>query len=118
MSSHLATPLYRDAYSLALLVARSAPKMPKDFKALYGSELKMLTLGMLRDVRLANAARDQAKLKHIDNLLQRVEDTNDLLRITRDLGHLSNTHYASGAQLTGSVGRQAGGLRKKYAPVA
>jgi hypothetical protein len=118
MNSHTATPIYKDAYSLAKLLAQHITKMPRDFKSLYGVDLKVHTLGVLRDIRYANKARDGAKVPHPTKLLDRLEDANDLLRIAQELGHLKTPHYAAAIQLTGSVGRQAGGLRKKYAPAA
>jgi len=116
MNSHTNTPIYKDAYRLATLMATVLPKMPRDFKVLYAVDLKQHTLGMLGDVRQANMARDEAKLPHLDKLLDRLEKVNVLLRIAHDLDHLKKPHFAQAVPLTGSIGRQAGGLKKRYAP--
>lgn len=118
MSSHTDTSIYIEAFKLAQLIAAHAPKMPKDFKALYGSEMRVQTMGVLRDIRFANRARGEEKTPHITRIIDRLDDLNDLFRIAVELGHLKRPHYAAAIQHTGSVGRQAGGLRKKYAPAA
>jgi hypothetical protein len=93
--------------------------MPRDFKSSIGTEIRKLCISMILSVMRANKTLNASKVTHIDQVLEDVEVFNDLFRVCRDMRMVSTKVYARATEITGSIGRQAGGWRKSASsPVA
>ena len=116
MAMHSDTDLYRAIAEFQKFVARRAPHLPRDVKRLYGERLVDESLNMLVTMRHANIAREAAKIPLLEELLDRLEICQAILRTLRELGHLPNTAFSEGLPLVASIGKQAVALRNHFAP--
>ena len=113
MALHTTLPIYKMAYDLLRVVTELVKNMPRDFKQAVGVKISSESVEIVILVFRANCARD--KTPYLDELLERLEVANLLLRLSFDSRAISTKQYAKAVEITGSVGRQAGGWRKKYA---
>lgn len=112
-------PIYKVAYDLFREVTESTRNMPRDVKQSLGGRVRDETLEIVTLIFRANAALD--KVPHLNDLLERLEVVNLLLRLARDMHFIATKQYAAAIALTDQVGKQAGGWRKKQSassPVA
>lgn len=110
MAHHTQLPIYRAAYSLLDVITDLARNMPRDFKASIGIKLRDEAVEITTLVFRANVAREKAP--HIEGLIERLQVAELLLRLSRDKRLISIKQYASAAELTTSIGKQANGWRR------
>ena len=113
MAFHTELPIYKVAYDLLSIAIDYAQNMPRAVKAVIGGRLRDLCLELVLLIAKANSVKN--KVPPIDTLLERLEETNVLLRICQDKRFISKGQYAKAVDLTTSVGKQANGWRKRYA---
>lgn len=106
-------PIYKVAYDLLSLSTDVVQHMPRSVKVVLGGRLRDLCLDLVLLITRANRAKD--KTPHLDTLLERLEETQILMRLCHDKRFLSRKKFADAAQLTANIGRQATGWRKHYA---
>jgi len=111
MALHKHLPIYKAAYDLLDLAADLTRNMPREFKSSLGARLRDECVDLLVLIGRANAARD--KLPHLDALIERLEVAELLIRLSHDKRFISNGQYARAIEVTGSIGKQAGGWRKQ-----
>lgn len=113
MALHSQLPLYKTVHELTQLVINTARNMPRDYKKTLGERIvdELIAISVL--VLRANIARD--KRPHLDELLERKEVANLLLRLAVDLRCVSRDQYAGMIQRLDSIGKQANGWRKHNA---
>ena len=116
MALHTQLPIYKVTYDLLTAVTASTRNMPRDFKASIGGEMRGECVQLVLLVYRANVARD--KMAHLTELLERLQVTELLLRLSKDMRLISVGQYAQAIDLTNQIGRQANGWRKSQAPVA
>ena len=117
MALHTHLPIYKVAYNLLDATTDLVKNMPRDFKASIGSKLRDECVEIVVLIFRANCAQD--KVLHIDLLIERLQVTELLLRLSRDKKLISTGQYAVSIELTTSIGKQANGWRKyAAAPVA
>lgn len=118
MALHTSLPIYKVAYDLLSLATDVTRSIPRDYKASIGRELRNECLEIVIVIGRANAARD--KVPHIEDLLERLQRAELLLRLSRDKRLIGTKQYGAVVELTTSVGKQANGWRKHSAasPVA
>jgi hypothetical protein len=118
MALHTDTDIYKPAYDLLGKSIDVVKNMPRDFKSVVGPVIMEHCLTILTLIRRTNQAdRGAARLPHLDELLERVEQTETLFRVSVERGqvergHISRGQYADLVKLTQSLSRQAGGWRK------
>ena len=110
MARHDQLPIYRAAYGLLDVITELARNMPRDFKASIGSKLRDECVEIITLIFRANCSREKAP--HIETLLERLQVTELLLRLSRDKRLISVKQYAQAADLTTSIGKQASGWRR------
>lgn len=110
-ANHL--PIYKVSYDLFGVVTEAVRNMPRDVKQIVGTRLTNEAMDIVMLIFRANAARD--KVPHIDDLLERLEVINLLLRLTHDKRLILTKPYSAAIELTSQVGKQAGGWRKHSA---
>lgn len=113
MALHHELPIYKTAFDLLGVAVDLTRNLPRDLKRHLGDEVLGGCTQMVVQVFRANTARD--KVPHIDELLERVEVVNLLLRVLVEKKFISRDGYARAIQLTSSIGKQAGGWRKSSA---
>lgn len=106
-------PIYKVAYDLFGVVTDAVRNMPRDVKQLVGARIATEAMDIVMLIFRANAARE--KVPHLDDLLERLEVINLMLRLARDKRFIATKQYASAIALTDQVGKQAGGWRKHSA---
>ena len=118
MALHTSLPIYKVAYDLLSVATDYVQNMPRPFKAAIGGRVRDLCIDLVLLIFKANGARN--KVPYLDTLLERLEETQLLLRLCRDKRFISTGQYAKAIELTASVGKQANGWKKHYAasPVA
>ena len=117
MALHTNLPIYKVAYNLLDTITDLAKNMPRDFKASIGGKLRDECVEIVVLIFRANCAHD--KVPHLDLLIERLQVTELLLRLSRDKRLVSTRQYAQAIELTNSIGKQASGWRKyAAAPVA
>jgi hypothetical protein len=110
MTLHTNLPIYRVAYDLLDVITDLSKNMPRDFKASIGGKLRDESVEIVTLIFRANVAR--AKAPHLDTLIERLQVSELLLRLSRDKQLISTKQYAKAIELTASVGKQAGGWRR------
>ncbi|HRO61718.1 MAG TPA: four helix bundle protein [Burkholderiaceae bacterium] len=118
MALHTQLPIYKVAYDLLDVSIDLTRNMPRDIKQALGAKLRQECIEMLVLIFRANVARD--KRRFIDDLLERLQVAELLLRLSHDKRFISNRQYARAIELTNQIGRQANGWRRHSAssPVA
>jgi hypothetical protein len=120
MAIHTDLSIHKSCCDLLGVSMEATKHMPRDFKSSLGADIRKLCISMILSVMRANKTLNESKVTHIDQVLEDVEVFNDLFRVCRDMHMVSTKLYAKATEITGSIGRQAGGWRKKSAssPVA
>lgn len=110
MANHTTLPIYKVAYDLLDVITDLAKNMPRDFKQSIGGKLRDEAVEVVTLIFRANVSSD--KSIHLSILLERLQVTELLLRLSRDKRLISTGQYAKAIDLTGSVGKQANGWRR------
>lgn len=110
MALHTDLPIYKAAYSLFDLITDLTKNMHRDFKASLGFKLRDEMIEIVALIYRANIAREKAP--HIEQLIERLQVAELLLRLSRDKKLISTGQYAKTVEMTQSIGRQAGGWRR------
>ena len=113
MALHTHLPIYKVAYNLLDTITDLAKNMPRDFKASIGGKLRDECVEIVVLIFRANCAQD--KVPHLGLLIERLQVTKLLLRLSRDKRLISTGQYAQAIELTNSIGKQANGWRKQAA---
>jgi hypothetical protein len=112
MALHTALPIYKVTYDLFSIVTQITRSFPRDVRAM-GGKIRDESIELLLLIYRANSSRD--KVPHLDELLERLQVTELLLRLSRDMHFISTGQYARAIELTDKVGKQANGWRKHSA---
>ena len=110
MAIHTSLPIYKVAYDLLDAVTDLTKNMPRDFKASIGGKIREECIEIVVLIFRANTARE--KVPHLMDLIERLQVTELLLRLSVDKRLISRPQYAKTVELTNSIGKQANGWRK------
>ena len=118
MALHTELPIHKEAYDLLDNLMQLAKHLPRDMKVLIGTKWRDEGLYVLEMVFKANSSQD--KVPYLEALISSLQLIELLCRLSRDNKYISVAQYAKAIKLTGSIGKQAGGWRKKFmsAPVS
>jgi hypothetical protein len=106
-------PIYKLAVDLLDLAADLTRNMPRDFKASLGGEIRTEIIRLIVLIGRANASTDPARrAEHIDELLEHLQVAELLLRLAHGKRFISLSQWTRAAELTATIGKQAGGWRK------
>jgi hypothetical protein len=109
MAIHTTLPIYKVAYDLLDAITDLSKNMPRDFKQSIGGKLRDECVEIVVLIFRANVSRDKAQ--HLISLVERLQVSELLLRLSRDKRLISTGQYAKAVELTGSIGKQANGWR-------
>lgn len=119
MALHTELTIYKDATALFALAMKVTTNMRRESKQLIGAKFRDECMEILHAVADANSVLGQEKVAFIDTLHKRLRGVEILMRLSRDQGLVPTSQYSQAIQLTQSIGRQAGGWRRKaLAPVS
>jgi len=110
MALHHQLPIYRLSYDLLSVAVEVTRNIPRDFKRLLGEKVREECVEMLVLIFRANTARN--KTPHIEDLLERLQVVELLLRLCRDKRFISTGQYARAVEITDQIGRQATGWKR------
>lgn len=110
MALHHELPIYRETYDLLTKVVQITRNIPRDFKRLIGEELRTECVRMMVLIFRANVATE--KVPHIQELLERLQVVELMLRMSKDMRWISTGQYASAVELTQGIGKQATGWKR------
>ncbi|RQR50112.1 four helix bundle protein [Burkholderia sp. Bp9125] len=109
MALHTQLPIYRAAYGLLDVVTDLVKNMPRDFKRNIGDEISKDCVKITILVFRANVAAD--KSPYLDQLIERLQVIELLLRLSMDKRLISKPGYAKAVEITTSIGKQANGWK-------
>ena len=112
ITQHL--PIYKLASDLTSLAADLTKNMPRDFKRTLGEKVLVECIDVSILIFRANVAEAQARVAHIQHILERTQVIELMLRLAVDKRLISTGQYARSIEITDQLGRQATGW-KKYA---
>lgn len=97
------------AVDLAILATRILPDMNRAHRGLIGRDIREAAKAVVKNIRYANQSRDQARIDYINTVLDLTESIVIDFRIAFELRLISRDLWSQSIQLTGSLGKQAGG---------
>lgn len=110
MALHTELPIYKVAYDLLGVTTDLVRNMPRDFKQSIGVKLRDECVEIVVLIFKANCALE--KTTHLDLLIEHLQVSELLLRLSRDKRLISTKGYACAIELTKAIGKQAGGWRR------
>lgn len=113
MALHHELPIYKAAYDLLSMAVDVTRNLPRDFKRLIGEKVREECVELMVIIFRANVARE--KVPHIEQLLERVQVIELLLRMSKDKRFISTGQYAKAIEITDTIGRQASGWKRTSA---
>jgi hypothetical protein len=113
MALHTTLPIYKVAYDLLGVATDLVRNMPREFKSSIGGKIRDECVDLVVLIFRANSAVD--KTPHLQTLLERLQVTELLFRLSKDKRFISVGQYAKAIALTDSIGKQANGWRKHSA---
>ncbi len=113
MALHHQLPIYKLAYDLLSVTTDITRNIPRDFKRLIGEKIREECVDILVLIFRANVARN--KTPHIEDLLERLQVVELLLRLSKDKRFISTKQYARAIEITDGIGRQATGWKRHAA---
>lgn len=113
MALHHELPIYRQTYELLSMAIDVTRNIPRDFKRLIGEKVREECVEMMVLIFRANVAIH--KTPHIQELLERLQVVELMLRMSRDKRFISTKQYANAIALTQDIGKQATGWKKSTA---
>lgn len=105
MALHSELSIYKVSYDLLDFAIDLIRNMPRDVKLLIGAKIRDECLALTVLILRANKARD--KVPHLAALVERLQEIEVLIRISRDKRIINVGQYAKAVGFTQSIGRQA-----------
>ncbi len=115
MALHHELQIYKAAYDLFGMAIDVTQNFPRDFKRSIGEKIRNECADIMVLIFRANVARDRDKVPHQEEILERVQVVELLLRVAKDKRWMPLNKYSAAILITESVGKQAQGWKKKSA---
>lgn len=113
LAQHL--PIYKLASDLAGLAADLTKNMRREFKRTLGEKLLMECIEVSILIFRANVAEGPDRVQHIQQILERIQVIELMLRLALDKHLIAPGQYARTVAITDPLGRQATGWKKHAA---
>lgn len=113
IAQHL--PIYKLASDLASLAADLTKNMPRDFKRTLGEKVLVECIDVCVLIFRANVAIGNDRVPHIQQILERIQIIELMLRLCVDKRLISTGQFARSIEITDSIGKQATGWKKHAA---
>ena len=116
ITQHL--PIYQLAQDLTGLATDLTKNMPRDLKRTLGEKVLVECIDMSILIFRANVAQGAERIGFIQQLLERNQVVELILRLCVDRRLISRAQYARAIEITEQLGRQATGWKKHAAAPA
>jgi len=110
MAQYEHLPIYKQTYDVLLRVMIATKDFPREYKYTLGQKIKDELTEIIILIYRANSAEN--KKSHIQEILERIQAVQLLMRLSHDMKILSRRHYAALSEMTESLGKQAQGWLK------
>jgi len=111
MALHHELVIYKAAYDLLGMAIDVTQNFPRDFKRTVGETIRTECTELMTLIMRANIARD--KVPHLEQLLERIQVIEVLLRVAKDKRWIDVKKYAAAIEVTTSVSKQGQGWKKQ-----
>ncbi|MDP3848591.1 MAG: four helix bundle protein [Pseudomonas sp.] len=113
LAQHL--PIYKLASDLCSLAADLTKNMRREFKRTLGEKLLTECIEVTIQIFRANTAEGRDRVQHIQQILERIQVIELMLRLALDKQLIGANQYARTVEITDPLGRQATGWKKHAA---
>ena len=110
MAQYRHIPIYRLTYELLQRVMVVSKDFPREYKFTLVQKIKDEVIEMVVLIYHANSSEN--KISHIENLLERLQVVELLLRLCHDMKLIHMKSYSSVVEMTESIAKQAQGWKK------
>ena len=110
MAQYEHLPIYKQTYDFLLRVMIATKDFPREYKYTLGQKIKDELIELVVLIYRANSAKN--KSQHIEQILERVQAIQLLMRLSHDMKILPRRHYAALSEMTENLGKQAQGWLK------
>jgi hypothetical protein len=110
MAQYEHLPIYKQTYDILLRTMTATKNFPREYKYTLGQKIKDELIELVVLIYRANSAKN--KSRHIEQILERVQAVQLLMRLCHDMKILPRRHYAALSQMTENLAKQAQGWLK------
>ena len=110
MAQYEHLPIYKQTYDILLRTLTATKDFPREYKYTLGQKIKDELIEIVVLIYRANSARN--KEQHIQEIMERVQAVQLLMRLSHDMKILPRRHYAALSEMTESLAKQAQGWLK------
>jgi hypothetical protein len=110
MARYLHLPIYKKSYDLFQEIFLAVKEFPREYKYTLGEKLQKETIEMVVGIYRANSHED--KCPSIENILERIQIVELILRLCRDMRVLPLKRYSQIILIAEEISRQAEGWKK------
>ena len=107
MAQYEHLPIYKQTYDILLRTMTATKGFPREYKYTLGQKIKDELVELVILIYRANSAKN--KVQHIEEILERVQAVQLLMRLSHDMKILPRRHYAALSQMTENLAKQAQG---------
>ncbi len=107
MAQYQHLPIYKKTYDVLLRAMIATKYFPREYKYTLGQKLKDELIELVVMIYRANSATD--KRQHIQEILERIQSIQLIMRLSHDMKIMPRTHYAALSEMTDGLSRQAQG---------
>ncbi len=98
MAQYEHLPIYKQTYDILLRTMTATKDFPREYKYTLGQKIKDELIQIVILIYRANSAKD--KLQHIQEILERIQAVQLLMRLSHDMKILPRRHYAALSEMT------------------
>ncbi|MCR5039535.1 MAG: four helix bundle protein [Bacteroidales bacterium] len=110
MALYYELPVYRDTYTLLLMVFEATKSFPREYKFTLGQDMKRDCMELVRYIYKANRAA--VKTEHLEAYLEQFEILKLELRLCYDLKVIGLRKHAEFSEIMEKIGKQVTGWKK------
>ncbi len=110
MAQYEHLPIYKQTYDILLRTMTATKNFPREYKYTLGQKIKDELIDIVILIYRANSAKN--KEQHIQEIMERIQAVQLLMRLSHDMKILPRRHYAALSEMTENLGKQAQGWLK------
>ena len=101
MAQYEHLPIYKQTYDILLRTMTATKDFPREYKYTLGQKIKDELVDVVILIYRANSAKD--KEQHIQEIMERVQAIQLLMRLSHDMKILPRRHYAALSEIPYSI---------------
>ena len=107
MAMHHKLPIHKTGSDLLVIATTILVKMDRNYKRAVGERIVSHCSDMLNLMALANAAKGQQRVLHLERLLTHQRAATTWLRVAMELKVVAPSHWGKAIQMLESISKQA-----------